>query len=81
MESIGTLQGLGFMLPSPAYIFGAVVFGLIGLAAWRYGRKTQRPRVKWLGVVLMFYPCAISDTRWLYALGAGLCAALFVWRD
>ncbi|MEO6972690.1 MAG: hypothetical protein ABI135_04610 [Rhodoferax sp.] len=77
MNNLAGLQSLGFTLPSPAYLFGAVVFGLIGLVAWRYGRKRQRPTTKWLGVALMFYPYAVSRTWLLYVVGAALCAGLF----
>lgn len=77
MDTLSTLQSLGLTLPSPAYIFGAIVFGLIGFAAWRHGKKVERPLTKWLGVALMFYPYAIGQTWLLYLVGAGLCAALF----
>ena len=80
MDSSAALQSLGLTLPSPAYIFGAIVFGIAGLAAWRYGRKAARPRTKWLGVALMFYPYAISRTWLLYLIGAALCAGIFLDR-
>lgn len=70
------------MMPSPAYIFGSILFGLIGFVAYRYGKKTGRTRAKWSGVALMFYPYLIgSDTRLLYAAGAALCALLYFYRD
>ncbi|HSN33275.1 MAG TPA: hypothetical protein VLU41_11375 [Ideonella sp.] len=72
------LGALGFALPSPAYLFGAIVFGVVGWAAWRWGRKAERPRAKWIGVALMLYPYAVSRTWLLYAIGAVLCAALFL---
>jgi len=56
MGNLQDLQSLGLTLPSPAYIFGAVVFGIIGFAAYRYGKKAQRTTTKWLGVALMLYP-------------------------
>jgi len=77
MNDLSALQSLGFTLPSPAYLFGAIVFGLIGLVAWRYGRKGRRPLTQWLGVALMFYPYAVSRTWLLYAVGAALCGGLF----
>ena len=73
------LAALGLELPGPAYLVGAILFGLVGWAAWRHGRKAGRPRAKWLGVALMLYPYAVSRTWLLYAVGAGLCAAL--WLD
>ena len=74
------LQTLGLELPTPAYIFGAIVFGLVGLVAWRRGRREQQPRTLWLGVTLMFYPYMISSTWLLYAVGAALCAGLMLDR-
>jgi MFS family permease len=79
MDELSALKSLGFEWPSPAYIFGAIVFGLIGLAAFRYGRKSGRRRTLWLGVALMLYPYVVSPTWLLYAVGAALCALL--WLD
>ena len=74
------LQSLGLTLPSPAYIFGAVVFGLVGIAAYRHGKKAGRPRTKWVGVALMLYPYLITPTWLLYVVGAALCVALVLDR-
>ena len=67
-------------MPSPAYLFGALLFGLIGWAAYRYGKKLSIESVKWIGVALMMYPYAISETWLLYVVGGGLCAALYFLR-
>ncbi|MBI3283529.1 MAG: hypothetical protein HYZ65_01575 [Burkholderiales bacterium] len=70
------------LMPTPAYIFGAILFGIVGFAAYRYGKKTARARTKWLGVALMFYPYLIgSDTRLLYLAGAALCVLMVFYRD
>jgi hypothetical protein len=79
LDTLATLQSLGLELPSPAYLFAAIVFGLVGLAAFRLGRKRDRPRTMWLGVALMLYPYLVSNTAWLVAIGAALCAGL--WLD
>ena len=80
MNDLQELQSLGLTLPSPAYIFGAIVFSLIGFAAYRYGSKAQRKSTKWLGVALMLYPYAVSPTWLLYVIGFALCAGLFLDR-
>lgn len=80
-DPLATLQALGFTLPSPAYIFGAIVFGLIGLGAFRHGRKRAQPLKVWLGVALMLYPYAVSSTWLMYVVGGALCAGLFVDRS
>jgi hypothetical protein len=80
MDELKTLDSMGFTMPSPAYIFGAIVFGIIGYAAYRYGKKLSLTTTKWLGIALMLYPYAISETWQLYAVGASLCIGLYVWR-
>ena len=80
MDTLSALQTLGLTLPGPAYIFGAIVFGLIGFGAYRYGKRTGRQPTKWIGVALMLYPYAIEQTWLLYVVGAVLCAALFIDR-
>ncbi len=70
------------MMPSPAVIFGSILFGVIGFAAYRYGKKTARSRTKWIGVTLMFYPYLVGNSvGLLYLMGAVLCAALYFYRD
>ncbi len=85
MNDLATLQqlgmGLGLELPGPAYLLGAILFGLIGWAAYRHGRKNERPRTWWLGIALMLYPYVVSRTWLLYAVGAALCGALLLDRD
>lgn len=70
------LTALGLSLPTPAYLIGAVLFGLLGWGAYRWGKKTGRPRTRWLGLALMLYPYAVSNTGWLYAVGIALCAVI-----
>jgi len=81
MNEIKNLEGLGLVLPSPFYIFGAILFGIIGYIAFRRGRKTTSPALTWTGVALMLYPYAVSQTWMLWLLGAGLCGFLYVkWK-
>jgi hypothetical protein len=77
MDSLSSLKSMGLNLPSPAYLFGAFVYGLVGLGAFRFGRKLGRPLTLWLGVALMVYPYLVSSTWLMYAIGAALCAGLF----
>jgi len=78
MDGLTTLEALGFTLPSPAYIFGTVLFGVIGYAAYRYGKKASVQPARWIGIALMLYPYAVSATWLLYVVGAGLCIGLYV---
>lgn len=74
-----TLDLAGFSWPTPAYLAGLLVFGLVGMAAFRYGRKADHPRTLWIGVALMLYPYVVSRTWLLYAIGVALCIG--IWWD
>ena len=80
MNDLAALQSLGFELPSPAYLVGALLFGILGYAAYRFGKKLPDSTIKWLGIALMLYPYVISETWQLYAIGTALCAALVYLR-
>jgi hypothetical protein len=78
-EGLDTLSALGITLPSPAYIVGAILFGVLGVAAYYWGKREGRQRTRWLGVALMLYPYVVWQTWLLYLVGAGLCVA--IWFD
>lgn len=82
MDEQQLLSSLMGMLPTPVYILGSILFGIIGFVAYRYGKKTARNRCKWTGVALMFYPYLIgNNTVLLYLTGAALCGVLYFYRD
>jgi hypothetical protein len=81
MDPLTTLQSLGFTLPTPTYLIGAILFSLIGFIAYRYGKKTSHNYVKWLGVALMFYPYVVPWTWLMYGVGIALCGACYYYRD
>lgn len=68
-------------LPSPAALFAMLLFSVIGLAAFMYGKKQARWRPMTIGVALMVYPYFVDRTWLLWTIGAALCAGLFVFRD
>ncbi|MEP7183047.1 MAG: hypothetical protein ABI886_12760, partial [Betaproteobacteria bacterium] len=78
MDQLVALEALGFTLPTPAYLVGLVLFGIIGYAGYRYGKRAELPAAKWIGVALMLYPYLVSGTWLLYIVGAALCVALYV---
>ena len=81
MDELKNLEALGLTLPSPAYILGAILFGIIGYVAFRRGRKTSDATLTWGGVALMLYPYAVSQTWLLWLLGIALCGWLYAaWR-
>ena len=77
MNELATLGALGLVLPSPAYIAGAIVFGLIGMVAYRRGRKRANGALTWTGLALMLYPYAVAQTWLLWTVGVALCAWLY----
>ena len=77
MDSIPNLASLGLAMPSAAYLAGAVLFGLLGYAAFRFGRKQGRSVYLWGGLVLMLYPYVVSGTWQLWLMGVVLCAVIF----
>jgi hypothetical protein len=68
-------------MPSPANLFGSLMFGVIGFAAFMYGKKMAGLRAMLIGVALMVVPYFIDPTWLLYTVGTALTAALFVFRD
>jgi hypothetical protein len=77
MDLTQNLSSLGLELPSASYLVGAVFFGLLGYAAFRFGRKQGRTALIWGGLALMLYPYAVSDTWQLWLLGVAVCAAMW----
>jgi hypothetical protein len=66
---------------SPAALFGSVLFGSIGLAAFIYGKRMVLWKPMVIGVVLIAYPYFVSQTWLIYAVGCALSLGLFAFRD
>jgi hypothetical protein len=81
-ETASLLQDMGFELPTPAYLIGILLFGVIGIWVFVLGRRRHKPRVKWVGLALMLYPYVVWSTAPLYVVGLLLCgAAYWFWRQ
>lgn len=78
MNDLSTLGSLGLELPSIGYIFGSILFGIIGVLAYRRGRKQSSPTLIWSGVALMLYPYAVSQTWLLWVVGIALCGWVYM---
>ncbi len=70
-----------FELPSPVDLLGSVLFGIVGFAAYRYGKKSGSFNPMAMGVTLMVYPYFVSQTWLLYTIGLALCVGLYIFRD
>lgn len=77
MNELISLSSLGLELPSTTYTAGAILFGIVGYVAFRKGRKVLRPELTWVGVALMVYPYAVSETWALWLVGTLLCCWLY----
>jgi uncharacterized YccA/Bax inhibitor family protein len=64
----------GFSL---ATILIAVLFSLVGFAAFRYGRKNGEPRPLFLGIALMAYGYFVTNAWLSLGIGALLTLLLF----
>jgi hypothetical protein len=80
MDELKTLETIGLTLPSPTYLFGAILFGIIGFAAYRHGKKASDMATKWGGIALMLYPYATWGTWQLYAVGLGIIVGIYILR-
>ena len=81
MNELQQLESMGLVLPSPAYILGAILFGIIGWVAFRRGRKSALPVLTWTGMTLMLYPYAVSQTWMLWMVGVALSGLVYVKWD
>lgn len=68
-------------MPEPGSLFGAIVFGAIGMGAFVYGKRRGLLKPMVLGIALMAYPYFIADAWLVYAVGAGLCTLLYLFRE
>jgi hypothetical protein len=55
----------------------ACLFGLVGFAAFRYGRKNDEPRPLFIGIALMAYGYFVTNAWVSLAIGSALTLALF----
>jgi len=69
------------MFSNPTALFGSLLFGAIGLAAFIYGKRMVLYKPMVIGIVLMAYPYFVAQTWLLYAVGCALCLGLFVFRE
>lgn len=72
MDGLNLLEGF-----SLATILLAVLFGLVGFAAFRYGRKNDEPRPLFLGIALMAYGYFVSNAWVSLGIGTILTVLLF----
>ena len=68
-------------MPDPSDLIAMLIFSVIGIIAFKNGkRELNIPRIA-LGLVLMIYPYFVPEGLWLWLTGAGLTGLLFVFRE
>ena len=67
-------------MPSGAALFGSLMFGVVGLAAFLYGKRSTLIVPMVLGLTLMAFPYFVSETWLLYVIGFVLTAACWYFR-
>jgi hypothetical protein len=61
---------------TPLNLFGSVIFGMIGMAAFGYGKKAGRLNSMLFGAALMIYPYFVDQAWLLYGVGITLTGLL-----
>ena len=61
-------------------VLAGFIFGIVGLAAFMYGRKQSLLKPMLLGAVLMAYPYFVTNTAILWSAGVVLTALLFLFN-
>ncbi len=77
MNELKQLESLGLVLPTPAYMQGTILFGIIGWFAYWRGRKSSVSVLTWMGVALMLYPYGVSETWILWLVGVALSGLVY----
>jgi hypothetical protein len=71
------VEGLNLGGFSFGTILVAILFGLVGFAAFRHGKRNGEPRHLFLGIALMAYGYFVTNVWWSLAVGAVLTLLLF----
>jgi hypothetical protein len=56
------------------------MFGIVGIAAFRYGKRSAMLMPMILGIVLMVFPYFVPQTWLLYTIGVALTFAVWFFR-
>ncbi len=70
------MESLGFSF-SMSTIIAGLIFGAIGLYAYRWGKKRDNRYVYWTGITMMVYPMFIQSNKLTWSIGLALCGVLY----
>ena len=63
-----------------SWLIGGFFFGIIGLIAFRYGKKNSKSKEMIVGIILMVYPYFVRNIIAFFLIGFLLIALLFIFR-
>ncbi len=72
---------MDFDLPPPGDLLAMLIFSIVGLIAFRSGKREFQPARLCIGMALMVYPYFIPRGFWLWATGIALSGSLYFFRD
>jgi len=67
-------------MPSPGALFASLVFGVVGFAAFMYGKKHAVVVPMIVGAALMVFPYFVTETWVIWAVGSVLTLAIWYFR-
>jgi hypothetical protein len=67
-------MGLEF---SPSSLLAGFIFGVIGIAIFRKGKKDAEFDLIFIGIALMIYPYFTKGPLWDWGIGVALCALAY----
>ncbi len=62
-------------------LLASFIFGVVGIAGWKYGRRIGSIRKLFISVGLCLYPYFVTNAYLIWGVGAGLTAALIFWEE
>jgi hypothetical protein len=73
--------GTGLSLDiSASQIIAGILFGIIGLYLFRYGKRDGHYPHIFAGLALMIYPYFVSGDKLVWVIGLAICGAAYYWR-
>jgi hypothetical protein len=68
-------------LPPPSDLLAMLIFSIIGLIAFKVGKREAQPIRLVIGMTLMIYPYFVRGSLWLWLVGLLLTGSLYVFKE
>ncbi len=80
-DNLGAATSGGFQLPDPLALVGMVMFSLLGMWAFKEGRRESNIKQLLLGIALVGYSYFTPAVWQVWLIGVGLTWAVFKVRE